>query len=132
MNAMSFSTSNTIKKTCRKIVMYYSVRNVTEVLLDRQQVRYVLHYYLYNCNSLFTCFLSHHVFIFTHILSVHFAFFMHYPMCNTLPVRTRNCRLLQCHFHDVTPTPARIKDITLPEMTLAPAAIFCRRIGTRS
>ena len=36
MNAMSCSTSNTKTKTCNKIVMLYSVRNVTEVLLDIQ------------------------------------------------------------------------------------------------
>jgi hypothetical protein len=109
------------------------VRNVTEVLLDRQWVRYVLLSYLYNCKSLFTCFLSDQVFIFTHMLSVYYsAFCMHYPRCNTLPVRTRNCRLLQRHFRDVTLTPARITDITLSRMTLVPAAIFCRRISTRS
>jgi type III secretory pathway component EscU len=98
--------------------MLYSVRNVTEVPLDRQQVTYVLHSYLYNCNHLFTCFLSHQVFIFTHMISVHFsAFFMHTPMCNTLAVRTLNCRLLQHHFRDVALTPARITDITLSRMT---------------
>jgi len=52
--------------------------------------------------------------------SVHFsAYFMHYPRCTTLPVRTWNCRLLQRHLRDVTPTPARITDITLSRMTLA-------------
>ena len=119
MNAISCCTSNTKTKTCNKIVMLYSVRNVTEVPLDRQQVRYVLHSYLYNCNSLFTCFLPYQVFTFTQMLSVHFsAFFMHYPRCNTLAVRTRNCRLLQRHFRDVALTPARITDITLSRTTL--------------
>jgi hypothetical protein len=118
-------------KTCDEIVMLYSVRNVIEVLLDRQWVRYVLRCYLYNCNSLFICFLSHQVFIFTHMLSVHFsAFCMRYPRCNTLPVRTRNCRQLR-NFRDVPLTPARIMDVTLSRMTHAPAAIFCRGIGTR-
>jgi hypothetical protein len=43
-----------------------------------------------------TSFLSDQVFIFTHVHSVHFsAFSMHYPQCKTLPVRTRNCRLLK-------------------------------------
>ena len=52
--------------------------------------------------------------------SVHFsAFFMYYPQCTTPPVRTRNCRLLQRHFRDVTLTPARITDITLSRMTHA-------------
>jgi len=52
--------------------------------------------------------------------SVHFsAFRMHYPHCKTLPVRTRNCRLLQRHFRDVTLTPVRITDITLSRMTCA-------------
>ena len=88
---------------------------------------------MYNCNSLFTCFLSHQVFIFTHMLSVHFsAFCMHYPRFNTLPLRTRNCRLLQRHCRDVALAPGRITDITLSRMTLAPAAVFCRGIGTRS
>jgi len=119
MNALSCSTSNTKTKTCNEIVMLYSVRNVTEVLLDRQWVRYVLRCYLYNCNSLFTCFLSHQVFIFTHMFSVHFsAFCMHYPRCNILSVRTRNCRQLR-HFRDVALTPARITDITQPRMTCA-------------
>jgi hypothetical protein len=36
MNALSCSTSKTKTKTCNKIVILYSVRNVTEVLLDRQ------------------------------------------------------------------------------------------------
>ena len=113
--------------------MLYSVRNVTKVPLDIQQVRYVLRSYLYNRNSLFTCFTSHQVFIFTHMLSFHFsAFFMHYPRCNTFAVRTRNCRLLQRHFRDVAITPARITDITLSRMTLAPAAIFCPGMSTRS
>ena len=126
-------------KTCNNIVMLYSVRNVTEVLLDRLQVRHVLlsylyncnslftcflshqvFYYLYNCISLFTCFLSHQVFIFTHMISLHFsAFFMHNSRCNTLAVRTVNCRLLQRHFRDVALTPARIMDITLQRMTCA-------------
>jgi hypothetical protein len=40
--------------------------------------------------------------------SVHLsAFFMHYPQCTTLPVRTRKCRPLRRHFRDVTPTPAK-------------------------
>jgi hypothetical protein len=36
MNAMSCSTSKTETKTSKEIVMLYSVRNVTEVLLERQ------------------------------------------------------------------------------------------------
>jgi len=36
MHAMSCSTSTTNTKTCYKIVILYSLRNVTEVLLDRQ------------------------------------------------------------------------------------------------
>ena len=98
--------------------------------------------YLYNCNSLFTRLLSHHVFVFTHMLSVHFsAFFMHYPRYKTLAVRMRNC-LLQRHFRDVALRPARITDIRLSRMTCAgshllscnrhSAAIFCPVIGTRS
>jgi hypothetical protein len=67
MNAMSCFTSNTKTKTCQKIIMLYCVRSVTEVVLDRQYVRCVLRTYLYNCSSLFTCFLSHQVFIFTHV-----------------------------------------------------------------
>jgi len=58
-------------------------------------------------------------------------FFMHYPRCNMLAVRTLNRRLLQCHFCDVALTPAGIIDITLSRMTLALAVIFCRGIGTR-
>ena len=82
--------------------------------------RYVARCYCNNCNSLFTCFLSHQVSIFTHTYSVHFsAFFMHYPYCTTLPVRTRNCSLLQRHFRDVTLTPPRMTDITLSRMTRA-------------
>jgi len=120
------------RKICNKTVMLYSMRNVTEVLLDRQYVRYVLRSYSYNCNSLFTCFLSHQVFNFTHMPPVHFsAFFVHYPRCNTLAVRTLNCRLLQRHFRDVAPRPPRITDITLSRMTVAPVAI-CPGIGTRS
>ena len=57
-------------------------------------------------------------------------FVMHYPRCNTLAVRTLNCRLLR-HFRDVVQTSARIADITLSGMTLAPAPIFCRGIDTR-
>jgi len=57
--------------------------------------------------------------------------FMHYPRCNTLPVRTRNFRVLQRHFRDVAPRPPRITDITLSRMTVAPVAI-CPGIGTRS
>jgi len=57
---------------------------------------------------------------------------MHYPRCNTLPVRTFSCRLLQRHFRDVAQAPGRITDITLSRMTLAPAAVFCPWIGTRS
>jgi len=61
-------------------------------------------------------------FHFTHMHSVHFsAFSMHYPQCKTLPVRRRNCRLLQRHARDVTVTHAAITDITLSRMTLAPA-----------
>ena len=59
-------------------------------------------------------------------------FLMHYPKCNTLAVRTLNCRLLQRHFRDVALTSSRITDITLLWMTLAPASIFCPGIGTRS
>ena len=44
---------------------------------------------------------------------------------------TVNCRLLR-HIRDVTLTRAEITDITLSRMTLAPAAIFCPGIGTRS
>jgi hypothetical protein len=55
-------------------------------------------------------------------------FVMHYPRCNTHAVRTLNCR----HFRDVAQTPVKITDITLSRMTLAPATIFCRGIGTRS
>jgi len=77
--------------------------------------------------------LSHQVSIFTHMHSVRFsAFSVHYPLCKTLPVRTRNCRLLRCHVRDVTQTRAAITDITLSRMTLAPAAIFCLGFGTRS
>jgi hypothetical protein len=36
MNAMSCYTSNTKTKTCNKIVIFYCVRNATEVLLYRQ------------------------------------------------------------------------------------------------
>jgi hypothetical protein len=50
----------------------------------------------------------------------------------TLAVKTFKCPLLQRHFRDVALTPARIRDITLSQMTLAPAAIFYCRIGTRS
>jgi hypothetical protein len=57
---------------------------------------------------------------------------MHYPKCKTLPVRTRNCRLLQRHARDVTLTRAGTTDITLSRMTLAPTAIFCKGFGTRS
>jgi len=67
------------------------------------------------------------------MLSVHFlAVFMHYQRFNTFAVRTRNCRLLQRHFRDVALTSAKITDITLSRMTLAPAAILCPGIGTRS
>jgi hypothetical protein len=80
-----------------------------------------------------TCFLSHQVSIFTHMHPIHFsAFSMHYPQGKTLPVRTRNCCLLQCHDLDVTLTRAAITDVTLSQMTLAPAAMFCPGIGTRS
>jgi hypothetical protein len=60
-----------------------------------------------------------------HTFSVHFSafFLMQYPKCNILAVRTRKCRLLQRHFRDVAPTSARITDITLSRMTLAPASI---------
>jgi len=57
---------------------------------------------------------------------------MHYPRWKTLAVRTHNYRLPQRHFRDVALTPARITGITLSRMTLAPAAIFSRGIGTRS
>jgi hypothetical protein len=36
MNAVSCCTSNEKTKTCNEIVMLFSVRNVTEVLLDRE------------------------------------------------------------------------------------------------
>jgi hypothetical protein len=84
--------------------------------------RYAARYYSNNCNcnSLFTCFLSHQVSIFKHMHSVHFsASFMHYPYSMTLPAKTRNCCLLQRHFRDVTLTPARITDTTLSRMTRA-------------
>jgi len=88
---------------------------------------------LYNCKSLFTCFLSRQVFIFPQMLSIHFsAFFIHYPRCSTLPVRNLNCRLLQRYFRGVALTPARITDVTLSRMNLAPTAIFCSGIGTHS
>jgi len=78
-----------------------------------------------------TSFLSHQVSVFTHMHSGHFfAFSMHYPQCKTLPVRTHNCHLLQCHVHDVTLTRAAITNITLLQMTLAPTAIFCPGFGT--
>ena len=65
--------------------------------------------------------------------SVHFStFFMQYPQCKTLPVRTCNCRLLQRHVRDVTLIRAAITGITLSRMTLAPAAIFGAGFGTRS
>jgi hypothetical protein len=57
---------------------------------------------------------------------------MHYPMCNTLTVTKRNCRLLQRHFRDVAIAPAIITDMILSRMTLAPAAILCPGIVTRS
>jgi hypothetical protein len=73
-----------------------------------------------NCNSLFTCFLSHQVSICTYMHSILFsAFFMHYPQCMILPVRTQHCHLLQCHFRDITLTPPRITNITLSQMTRA-------------
>ena len=92
--------------------------------MRRQVARY---YYCNNFNSLFTSFLSHQVPIFAHMHSVHFsAFCMHYPQCTTLTVRTRNCRLLQRHFRDVTLTPARITDITLSRMTLGKCRLLRR------
>jgi len=57
---------------------------------------------------------------FTHMHSVHFSVsVVHCPECTTLPVRTRNCRLLQRHFRDVAHTAARITKITLSRMTCA-------------
>ena len=70
--------------------------------------------------------------LYTHAFRSLLRIFMYYSRCNTLTVRTRNCRLLQSHFRDVAITVARITDITLSRMTLAPAAIFCPGIGTRS
>jgi len=131
---MSCSTSNTKTKTCNKIVMLHSVRNVTEVLLDRQcflcsllepiciiATPYSLASRLVRFSSLHTCF------PFTSPL----FFFLHYPRCKTLPVKTRNCRLLQRHFRDVALTPARITVITLSRMTCA-GSHFCPVICTRS
>jgi hypothetical protein len=51
-------------------------------------------------------------------------------VCCALP--TVNCRLLRRHVHDVTLTRAAITDITLSRTTLALAAIFCPKFGTRS
>jgi len=95
----------------------------------RSRVRFPM---LYNCNSFFTCFTSHQVFICTHMISVfRLSLFLYYPRCNKLAVRTRKCRVLQLHFLDVAQTPARITDITLSRITLALATIFCPGIGTR-
>jgi len=104
---------------------------------------HVVFYYLYNCNSLFTCLLSHHVFALTQMLSVHFsAFFVHYPSCKTVAVRTLKCHLLRRLFRDVAQRPVRITDVTPSRMTCTgshllscnrhSAAIFCPVIGTRS
>jgi len=46
-------------------------------------------------------------------------FVMHYSRCNTLSVRTLNCRPLQRLFRDVAQAPARIMDIILSRVTCA-------------
>ena len=64
--------------------------------------------------------MSHQFFVCTHKLSLHIpTFVMHYSKCNTLSVRTLNCRLLQRQFSDVAQTPARITDIKLSRMSCA-------------
>jgi len=69
------------------------------------------------CNSLFTSFPSHQVSISTHMHSVHFsAFSMHYAQCTSCPWRHTNTR--------------RITNITQQRGSVAPAAIYCARIGT--
>jgi hypothetical protein len=116
-----------------RLDMFHVIICIIATPYSLAMLSHIVFCYLYNCNSLFTCLLCHKVFIFTHMLSTHFsAFFTHYPRYNTLAVRTRNCRLLERHFRDVTLTPAKIADITLSRMTLAPAAIFHPGIGIRS
>jgi hypothetical protein len=79
-------------------------------------------------NSLFTCFLSHNVSIFTHMNSIHFsALSMHYPQCKTLQHASVVCYITDITLSRMTPGASVvccITDITLSRMTPG-ASVVC-------